>query len=138
MGEPMKKQSRLLQADADIQGACESLFEHVNNITDPAKAKLIATTRVNGVEIGYRRTSNLTYRSREVFVKVPGFRIQDLTKSEKERIVTAVFNVFLIPGASIPEIIQTSKDCIVMRQDYIPMVPVERSPGLVSIAGGLG
>ena len=138
MGEPMKKQSRLLQADADIQGACESLFEHVNNITDPARAKLIATTRINGVEIGYRRTSNLTYRSREVFVKVPGFRIQDLTKGEKERIVTAVFNVFLIPGGAIPEIIQPSRDCIVMRQDYIPMIPVERSPGLVSIAGGLG
>lgn len=134
----MREKNRLLQADADIQGACENLLEHVNGITDPVKARLIHTTRVGGVEIGYRRTSNLTYRRREVCIKVPGYRIEDLTKGEKERIVTAVFNALLVPGAALPEISRPAKDCMVIRQDYIPMIPVERSPGLVSIAGGWG
>lgn len=132
------KKNRILQADADIQGACENLFEYVNGITDPEKSKLIQTVRINGIEIGYRRRSFHTFRRREVFIKVPGYRIEDLTKGEKERIITAIFNVFLVPGADIPEISQPSKDCMVMRQDYIPMIPVERSPGLVTIAGGWG
>jgi hypothetical protein len=134
----MRAKNRLLQADADIQGACENLFEYVNGITDPEKSKLIQTVRINGIEIGYRRRSFHTFRRREVFIKVPGYRIEDLSKGEKERIVTAVFNVFLVPGAALPELSRPAKDCMVMRQDYIPMIPIERSPGLVSIAGGWG
>ena len=128
---------KLLQPDVDIMGACLNLREHVNGLTggDPRK---IHTVKVMGVEIGYRRSSHLTYRRREVFIKVPGHRIEDLSEEERDQILAAVFDVYLIEGAAMPEISSISTACIRIKQDYIPMIPVERSPGLVSIAGGIG
>ena len=132
----MGENNRILQTDANIQGACESLMEHVHNITDDNKKRQIQTLQESGVVIGYRRTFFHTFARREIFVKVPGYKIDDLTEGERERIITAVFNVFLVPGASMPIIIHPQPDTMALRQDYIPMIPVERSPGLVSIAGG--
>lgn len=138
----------ILQPDLNIQEMCEGLRDHVNNITGERivrEGKIykvedhrkIYTAKSAGVEIGYRRTAHATFVRREVFIKVPGYTIEDLSEEERSRIMVAVFNVFLIPGASLPKIGRIAKDCMLIRQDFIPQIPVERSPGLVSIAGGL-
>jgi hypothetical protein len=92
------------------------------------------------VVIGYRRQTHITFRRREVFIKVPGYKIEDVSRAERERILTAVLNVFIIAGASMPEITSPEHvhDTMIVRQDYVPDIPFERSPGLVSIAGGWG
>jgi len=125
----------IIEVDADIQGACEAIMEYVHNLTDERR-KEIQTIKESGVEIGYRRTAFATFMRREVFIKTLGYKINELSKPDIERIMAAVFNAFVIPGASMPEITQIAKDCMLLKQDYIPMIPVEKSPGLVSIAGG--
>ncbi len=130
------RKHKMLQPDMDIQGACEALKEAVHD----KPSGVLLTVKVGGVVIGYRRQTHITFRRREVFVKVPGYRIEDVSKAERERIMTAVLNVFIIPGAAMPQITAPEHvhDTMIVRQDYVPDIPVERSPGLVSIAGGWG
>ncbi len=141
--------NRILEADADIQGACESLRDYVDNINKQPSIKLVGSVyrgrgaadkvhkvRVSGVEIVYRIEDHETFMRRQVFIKVPGYRIGDLTDLERERILTAVCNVILVVGGNMPEIACIAPDCMLLQQDFVPMYLVERSPGLVSIAGG--
>lgn len=144
-----KKNYSILKPDAKLQEACESLREHVDNINrapvihlagrvyHSRDADAIQTVKHQGVEIGYRLRDFGKFMRREIFVKVPGHKLDDVNKDEKERIVTAVFNAFLIPGANLPEIGQIAPDCLLIRQDFIPLHLVEKAPGLVSIAGGM-
>jgi hypothetical protein len=141
--------TEILQADVNLQAMCEDLKDHVNNMTGEKLVlvgptygaqnhRKIYTAKGGGIEIGYRRTAHPKFVRREVFVKVPGYSIDDLSEEERSRIMTALFNVFIVPGSQIPQIGRVAKDCMLIRQDYVPMIPVERSPGVVSIAGGLG
>jgi hypothetical protein len=126
----------ILKGDAKIQEMCESLREHGDN----TPGNQIWSAKEDGVEIGYRRQMFRTYINRQVFIKVPGYKIDDLSNDQRARIMSAVFNVFLQPGANVPNIDAVGKDgdCLLVQQQSIPMIPVERSPGLVSIVGGLG
>ena len=128
------RKTKMLQPDMDVQGACESLREAVHD----KPSGILLTVKVGGVVIGYRRQTHITFRRREVFIKVPGYKIEDVSRAERERILTAVLNVFIIPGGSIPKPVCIAPDCLLIRQDYVPDIPFERSPGLVSIAGGWG
>ena len=124
--------SDILKGDTKIQEACESIREHGDNTPD----KRVWTVKADGVEIGYRRQVFMTYINRQVFIKVPGYKISDISKDQRARIMSAVFNVFLQPGSNIPSIDQIAPDCLLLQQQSIPMIAVERSPRLRSIAGG--
>lgn len=134
----------ILQGDADLQGACESLRDHAQNLSRRGRTFLdtdrdkIWTVKVGGVEIGYRMQVFNTYLNRQVFIKVPGYRIADLSNEEREKVMSAVFNVFVHQGSNVPSIDQVAQDTMLMQQQIVPMVLVERKPRLRSIAGGLG
>jgi hypothetical protein len=141
--------NRIIEADSKLQEACEELRDYVDHINkQPAimlkglvyrgrDIKAINTIKVDGVEIGYRIKEFETFIRRQVFIKVPGYRIKDITKAQRSKILTAVFNVFIVIGASVPRISVIAPDCFLFEQDIILMVLRERSPGLVSIAGGM-
>lgn len=141
--------NRILEADSKLQEACEELRDYVDHINrQPAiilkglvyrgiDKKAINSVKVDGVEVGYRLLEFETFIRRQVFIKVPGYRIRDLSKAQRSKILTAVFNVFVVIGASVPEITHIAPDCLLLQQDMVVMVLVERSPGLVSIAGGM-
>ncbi len=149
-GEINKPNNTVLRPDTKLQEACESLRDYVDNINKSPlivagiggvharNAQDIKTVHVDGVEIGYRILEFTTFIRREIFIKVPNYHINDLSKQDREKIMAAVFNVFLVPGADKPEIKQIAPDCMRLRQNIIPMVLVERNPRLRSIAGGIG
>lgn len=128
----MSEDTDILKGDTKIQEACESIREHGDN----TPGKQIWSVKADGVEIGYRRQMFRTYINRQVFIKVPGHKISDISEGQRQMIMSAVFNVFLQPGANMPDIDLIAPDCLLVQQMSIPMVPLERSPGLVSIAGG--
>lgn len=141
----MAEQERdILQGAADLQAACESLKDHAENLARTGRTFLdtdrdrIWTVKVGGVEVGYRLQVFKTYLNRQVFIKVPGYRIADLSAEEREKIMSAIFNVFVHQGSNIPSIDQVAQDCMLLQQQIIPMILVERQPGLRSISGGLG
>jgi hypothetical protein len=137
----------ILKGDTQLQEACEALREYGDNVNhgrivlkgetySPKDKDKVWHVNVDGVEIGYRLQVFNTYLNRQVFIKVPGYKIEDISKEQRERIMSAVFNVFVIQGAAIPSIDFIAPDCMLVQQQIIPMVPVERQPGLRSIAGG--
>lgn len=130
MGEP---NNRVMTPDARLKDMCEAIRDHVDNL---GRSNEIATSTCDGVEIGYRVKEFKTFLRREVFIKTPGYKIEEMSDEERKRVMVAVFDTFLILGAAMPEIQQVNFDCMLMTQDVIPMIQVERSPGLVSIAGG--
>ncbi len=140
----MTDERDILQGAADLQAACESLKDHGENIARSGRTfheedrKRVWTVKCGGIEIGYRLQVFNTYLNRQVFIKVPGYRIADLSNEEREKIMSAVFNVFVHQGSSIPSIDGIAQDTILLQQQIIPMILVERQPGLRSIAGGLG
>lgn len=126
----------VLHPDMDVYGACESLKEAVHE----KPSGILLSVKVGGAVIAYQRKTYMTFRRREVFIKFPGYRVMDVPEDERSRIALAVAEVFGIPGAAEPKLtpLENVSDTLIFRQDYIPDIPVERSPGLVSIAGGWG
>ncbi len=140
--------NRILKPDTRVQDALTALAEHVDHLGSgvalkggvfkPRDPKTVHTVKVDGVEFGYRLENHIIYLRRSVFMKVPGYRVSDISEDERQRIMTALFNVFFMPGNKPPEIEQIAQDCLLFTQDFVPEIAVERKPGLVSIAGGWG
>jgi len=139
--------NRILKVDTKVQDALESLSDHVDNLMRSGLAlrgsvykapdrKEVYTVKVDGVEFGYRLEDHQIYMRRVVYMKVPGYRISDISEDERARIMTALFNVFFLPGGKVPESRQIAPDCLLFVHDFVPDILVEKKPGLVSIAGG--
>ena len=132
-----KIKTDILKGDADFQGLCEGLLDRGTHVS-PGEEETIWTDRNNGVEIGFRMQIFHTYVNRQVFIKTPGHKIDEMSDEERERVMSAVFNVFVLRGSNIPSITQIAPDCLVLQQQSIPMILTERNPRLRSIAGGIG
>ena len=139
--------NRILKADTRVQDALEALADHVDHqrkisvllrgktfkAPDPHE---VQTVKVDGVVFGYRLENHLVFMRRVIFMKVPGYKISDISEDERARIMTALFNVFFLPGGKPPVNKLIAPDCLLFEHDFVPEIAVERSPGLVSIAGG--
>jgi len=140
--------NKILKADTKVQEALEALAEHgdhqgnkikvIGKVFEETKRHEVQTVKVDGVVFGYRLEDHKVYMRRVIFMKVPGYQISDISEDERARIMTALFNVFFMPGNKPPEVKQIAPDSVLFTQDFIPEIAVERSPGLVSIAGGWG
>lgn len=123
----------ILRSDSRVQAALEALADHVDH---GGLSPVIKSVAVDGMVFGYRLEDHLLFMRRQVFVKVPGWKIADISEDERARVMMAIFNVFVLPGGKKPVIRPISKDCLYFEHDFIPEIAVERLPGLVSIAGG--
>ncbi len=138
--------NKILKADAKVKEALEALANHVDHqgkgialkgsIYKQRDPKEVQTVRVDGVIFGYRLEDHKVYMRRVIFMKVPGYKIEEISENERSRIMTALFNVFFLPGNKLPTVDRINPDCLLFTQDFVPEIAVERSPGLVSIAGG--
>ena len=133
--EKLNDNQRIMESDTRLKDMCESIRNDVDNLKATGR---IMTGRCDGVEIGYRVKEFRTFIRREVFIKTPGQKIDDTTQEQREQIMAAVFDTFLVEGAGLPEIKQISFDCLLLTQDLIGMILVEKSPRLRSMVGGFG
>lgn len=145
MGSLDGPNNKILKADTRVQDALEALADHVDHQRKIAilfngqtyqKPSEVQTVKVDGVVFGYRLENHMVFMRRVVFMKVPGYQIGDVSEDERERIMTALYNVFFLPGGRVPHVKQVAPDCVVITHDFVPEIAVERSPGLVSLAGG--
>ena len=149
MGEVGNPHNRtILKPDHRLLEVCEGLrnfVENVNRVPDgivAGKFRTIDPTRVftdtcDGVEIGYKMEEYLTFMRRKVFIKVPGYSIDDIADQEREAIVTAVLEAFIDQQQGLPEIARIAKDCMLIQQDFQPLFLIERNKNLVTLAGGV-
>ena len=127
--------NKILKADTRVQDALQALADHV----DHGKFiynKNVQTVKVDGVVFGYRLEDHKVFMRKIIYMKVPGWKIGDLSEDERARIMTAIFNVFIMPGNKKPETKMIAQDCLLFEQDFVPEIAVERKPGLVTLAGG--
>jgi len=153
MKRNLKPNQQILKPDKRLLEACEQLryaVEHPNERSDvimqqgiyrQKDPEAIMTVKVDGVEVGYKvkPSSDLEmspYFDRYVYFKVPGHRLSDLTKKELAAIKTALLEAFFEVQQGEIRVEVIGWDAMLFRQRFMVAFPVERSPGLRSIAGG--
>ena len=153
MNRNLKPNQQILKPDKRLFEACEDLrffVEHPNERSDvimqqgiykQKDPEAIMTVKVDGVEIGYKVKPSSAlemspYFDRYCYFKVPGHRLSDLTKQELSAIKTALLEAFFEPQQGEIKVEVIGWDAMLLRQRFMVCFPVERSPGLRSIAGG--
>lgn len=118
-----------------LRAKCEELrwiVEHPNQdgkimlktgVTVDRDPKTIMTTKVDGIEIGYRVVPSSPleinpYFERDIFLKVPGYKISELSKEERTSFLTTLFDVFVDQQQGMPEIDLIADDCIKISQRF--------------------
>jgi hypothetical protein len=118
-----------------LKEKCEELrwvVEHPNQdgkimlktgVTVDRDPKTIMTTKVDGIEIGYRVVPSSPleinpYFERDVFLKVPGYKISELSKEERTSILVTLFEVFLDQQQGMPDIRAISDDAVKISQRF--------------------
>jgi len=149
----LKPNQQIIRPDKRLLEACEALrhcVEHPNERSDiilqqgiykQKDPEAIMTVKVDGVEVGYtvKPCSVLEmspYFDRYVYFKVPGQKLSDLSKQELAAIKTAILEAFFEVQQGEIKVEVIGWDAMLLRQRFMVAFPVERSPGLVSIAGG--
>jgi hypothetical protein len=139
----------ILRPDHRLMEVCEGLrnmVENVNRIPDISLRNggyktldktSVFTAKCDGVTIGYKLEEHATFMRRKVFIKVPGYKIEDISDKEREAIMVAVMESFLDQQQGLPEIAQIAPDCMLIQQDFLPLYLIERKPNLVTLAGGV-
>ena len=149
----MAKGKNVVREDRDLRMACRELrhkVEHPNEDSDIIlqqgiyKAKdpeRLLTLKVNGVVVGYQvKAPNpleiAPVMVRNVFIKFPGYKVDEIPDSQLKPIMFAIFQEMFDDQQHEIKVSQTDKDTIKLTQTFMLAVQVERSPDLVSIAGG--
>ena len=132
--------NKILKPDSRVQEALEALADHVDHYK-PGMGPGIKTVKVDGVVFGYRLEDHKVFMRRMVFMKVPGWHIEDLSEDERATIQVALMQVFFLPGGKMPTITPLPRgvekpDCLLFTQDFVPEIAVELKPGLVTLSGG--
>lgn len=159
MGERLRgkkiKGKSIIVSDKRLKDACEALRHHVEHPNERPDIALlnggiyrqkdpgsVSTATCDGVVIGYQVVpcSPLEinpYFTRRIFVKIPGYRIEDVPKKDREAIMGAVFDTFIGEQQDAPQVSQIGRDALLIEQIFQVAFPVNTKPGLVSIAGGV-
>ena len=149
----LKQNQRVIRPDGRLLEACIELrhvVEHPNERSEIIEQQgiykhkdpeAILTVKVDGVVVGYKVKPSSAleinpYFDRYAFVKVPGYRLLDLPKSDLAAIKMAVLEAFFEPQQGEIKVEVIGWDAILIYQRFMVAFPVERNPGLVSIAGG--
>ena len=148
------KGKEILHPDKRLLKACEALrhyVEHPNETSDillqggiyrQKDPEAIQVVRVDGVEVGYKvkPCSVLEldpYFDRYVYIKVPGYRLSDLTDMEMRAIHSAIMEAFLEPQQGQVKVRVLAEDAMLFAQRFMVVFPVARNPNLVSRIKGV-
>jgi hypothetical protein len=136
---PMERKDRrkmILPIEKKLKKACEDLryiVEHPNRegliltqtgVTVERDPKIVMTTKVDGVEVGYRVVPSSplelnAYFDRDIFVKIPGYKFSDLSEEEREKFLSTIFECFIEAQQSHPVIIPIAEDCVKISQRFM-------------------
>ena len=127
----------------NLESLAEGLKELRLRVENINKAPALALS--GGVYKGNKELQTLTYENwifgykledglmmkRKLFIKVEGYRFDEIPEEQKDPILTLCFDVFFDQGAGLPEIEPISESAILIWQLFQPGFWHERSPGVV-------
>lgn len=154
---PMERNDRrklVMPEDKKLFSACVELrykVEHPNEDSDIVlqggvyKVKdpeAILTIKVDGVEVGYKvkPCSPLEinhYFDRYVYLKIPDYRLYDLTTKQLVSIKTALYNAFLEPQMGKIQVDIIGEDAMLMRQRFMVAFWTPQNPNIVKTLTGV-
>ncbi len=154
---PMQKNDRrkvIIPTDRKLREACISLrdrVEHPNEVGDillqggiyrQKDLEAILTIKVDGVEVGYKvkESSALEmnpFFDRYVYLKIPGYKLDELTNKQLASIKTALYDAFLEPQQSPIGLKIIGEDALLMTQRFQVAFLYEKNKGLVTLTGGV-
>lgn len=85
----------------------------------------------DGWEVGYKLEDHGVFMKRKVFIKCEQ-HLDEIPDDQKDPVFNAVMEVFIDRGQSLPEIEPIAPDAVLIQQNFMPLVQVERNPNLVS------
>jgi hypothetical protein len=148
------RRRKVLPTDKELCEACVQLrhrVEHPNEVSDiqlqngvyrQKDPEAILTIRVNGVEVGYRvkPCSALEvnqYFDRWVYLRIPGYRLYDLTNKQLASIKTALYGAFFEPQMSKIHVQILTSESMVMVQRFMVAYWAPKNPGIVKTLTGV-
>jgi hypothetical protein len=148
------RRKRLLPTSAELKIKCAELrriVEHPNQdgkimlktgVTVERDPKVIMTTKVDGIEIGYRviPSSPLelnAYFDREIFIRIPGYKFSDLQEDEREKLMSTVFECFIEAQQGKPHIEPIKEDCVLIRQRFMVAFFHKFQQSTIQVPGGI-
>ena len=79
---------------------------------------------------GYKLESGIMMK-RKLFIKVEGYRFDEIPEEQKDPIITLCYEIFFDQGQGMPEIEPISENAILVWQLFQPGFWYERCPGVV-------
>ncbi len=154
---PMQKDDRrkkILPTDRKLAEVCMSLRQYVENqgsgtdivlhrgIYKQKDPEAILTISCDGVEVGYKikPCSPLElnqYYDRWVYLKIPGYRLYDLTNKQLASIKTAIYTAFFEPQMSKIQVDIIADDALVCRQRFMVAFWKAGNPNIVKTLTGV-
>lgn len=129
--------------DQTAIGRLLELFVFVNNINktpdlalrggvykEIAKADIF-TQSFDGWEVGYKLEDHGMFMRRKIYFKCQQ-PLDEVPHEQADPVFTAVLDVFLEKGQDIPIVTQISPFAVLVEQDVIPLLMVEKNPRLLS------
>jgi len=130
-----------LQQLADKLMALRSFVENLNKTASIAirnggtykgiNLNQVFTCKHDNWTIGYKLEQMAFTFKRKVFLKVEGYRLDEIPEEQKDPVLTLCYDVFFDQGESVPEIEPVAHDAILIWQSFMPGYWYERSPGVV-------
>ena len=134
MGQALSKRKKIFRIDERLKEALLDLKETTEGMADnpdialrggifkeAAEAEMFSVT-LNNLEVGYKiiRTSEeILTEVRKVFVKLHGFKFDELTDEEKDPIMGAVFETFLSKQANLPDVEAPNASTVIFSQKCV-------------------
>jgi hypothetical protein len=150
--KPMERDDRrkqILPTAENLAQKCKDLryiVEHPNReayimsqtgVTVERDPKLVMTAKIDGVEVGYRVVPSSPleinpYFQRDVFVKFPGYRLDEVGEIDRLKIANTVCDEFLdVQQGNI--INNTTRECIALSQQFQVAFPVRVSQSQIQV-----
>jgi hypothetical protein len=143
-----------LPTDAKLKEACIALrhrVEHPNEVSDillqngiyrQKDPEAILTIRLDGVEVGYKVKPSSAlelnqYFDRWVYLKIPGYRLYDLTNRQLASIKTAIYDAFFEPQMSKIHVKIIDAEAMVMIQRFMVAFWAPKNPNIVKTLTGV-
>jgi hypothetical protein len=148
------RRKMIIPTDRDLAEKCIALrhrLEHPNEASDiilqggvyrQKDPEAILTIRVDGVEIGYKvkPCSPLEinhYFDRYVYLKIPNYKLWELTNKQLASIKTALYSAFFEPQMSKIHVKIIAPDAMLMIQRFMVAFWSPKNPGIVKTLTGV-
>ena len=150
-----KRMKEVIRLDSRLYDACDALRQKVEDalsgpelmvvgsIFHKKDEKAVETVHVDGVEIGYRimKSSPLEvnpYFDQEVFLKTPGYKLDELSEREMAAIQFTIATVFFRVQQQIPEPdISPNHETMRWRQRFEVALPYKFQDATIQVSRGL-